>query len=162
VFLDRVNQLTHPSLEKHLHRRISRSKALGLLSNSMQLRCFTLTFDNEACYQLGKHFFTNLIIECDKSCGQPEIYATLMIENGVTQTIHFKMLSLLNLSWLCETALALRECDIAPYVVLDTLNMLIDDGQSDYETIANRNHFKKIKMVEAVQRRLREKTIQKQ
>jgi hypothetical protein len=88
---------------------------------------------------------TQLVIKCDEAV-RVDIYA---------DTADKQIISLLNLTWLCDLALALLQKDVAPYVVLDIFNMLLDTSMSNYETEAKRYHYKKIKMVEEVQRRLR-------
>jgi hypothetical protein len=83
----------------------------------------------------------------------PEILVQRATEDNATLEIEIDPAPLLNLSMLCETALALLECDVAPYVVLDIVNMLFTD-RVNYKTASSRNHYKKIKTIEEVQRRV--------
>ena len=56
---------------------------------------------------------------------------------------------------LCNIALALLECNVAPYVALDIIDFYAAgiDSNLRFETAAAHDHYKKIRRIEAIQRR---------
>jgi WD40 repeat protein len=59
-------------------------------------------------------------------------------------------------SWLCNMALILLSRNVAPYVVLDIIDMLVADKAQrlSFVEVATYDHFKRIKLIERVQRKL--------
>jgi hypothetical protein len=101
---------------------------------------------------LWKEAKLTIVIQCTNDA-QVKIWASAPVDDI------YKSDSLLNLTWLCDMALLLFEVDVAPYVAIDIIDMLLGLDSVcglDFATASNQNHFKKIKTVEAVQRRLRE------
>jgi hypothetical protein len=69
---------------------------------------------------------------------------------------------ILNLSWFCDLALALLQCGVAPYVLLDIIDYICamrstlvwPYNRTGFETESQHCHYRKIKCVERIQRRL--------
>jgi len=162
AFTNLVDELVHEDESEFGSDMVKRM--LGFNDDELRRRICYLRL----CSSSGNHFVSKqdearyLRELCD---GQPRVEIIVECSSNVLQMFVYacrlppltplEAQSLLNLSFLCDLALALLQKDVAPYVVLDIFNMLIDTSTSNFEIEANRHHYKKIKMVEEVQRRLR-------